>query len=137
MGVLLDVGHSLAAGENVAEAAALLAGEGKLDYVHLNDNYRSWDDDMMVGAVHLVEYLELVYWLKRLGYGGWLTLDIFPYREDGVAAATECREWIGALFEAVDRVGMKSFEAAIERADACEASRLVRKALGLGGGTRP
>jgi sugar phosphate isomerase/epimerase len=129
IGVLLDVGHALAAGENIAEAAALLGSAGKLDYLHLNDNYRSWDDDMMVGAVHLVEYLELVYWLKRLEYKGWLTLDIFPYREDGVQAATECRKWMEGFFYAVERIGMEAFAEAIRSADACEASEVVRRAL--------
>ena len=131
VGVLLDVGHALAAGENIAEAAALLNDHGKLDYLHLNDNYRSWDDDMMVGAVHLLEYLELVYWLKRLDYQGWLTLDIFPYREDGVRAAIQCREWTEALFRAVDRVGMDAFGDVIQNADATEASDLVRRAINI------
>jgi xylose isomerase len=133
VGVLLDVGHSLAAGENVAAAAALLASHAKLDYLHLNDNYRSWDDDMMVGAVHLVEYLELTYWLERLQYKGWLTLDIFPYREDGVRAATQCREWMKAFFRAVDRVGVDQFTEVIRSADACTASALVRRALNMEG----
>ena len=131
VGVLLDVGHSLAAKENVAEAAALLASHGKLDYIHLNDNYRSWDDDMMVGAVHLVEYLELVYWLKRLDYKGWLTLDIFPYREDGVASANQCRDWMKGLFGAVERTGMENFAEAIRGGDACKATALVRNAFNL------
>ena len=129
VGVLLDTGHSMAAGENIAEAAALLASFGKLDYVHLNDNYRSWDDDMMVGAVHLVESLELVYWLKRVGYKGWLTLDIFPYREDGVKAATECKKWIETFFKAVERVGMDACAEVIRKADGCDAVGLVRRAL--------
>jgi xylose isomerase len=131
VGVLLDVGHALAAGENVAEAAAQLSSHRKLDYVHLNDNYRAWDDDMMVGAVHLVEYLEFAYWLRRVEYDGWLTLDIFPYREDGVRAAGECREWMEALFRAVDRVGMEAIAEVIRTADACSASELVRRALGV------
>ena len=131
VGCLLDVGHSIAAGENVAEAAALLAGYGKLDYLHLNDNWRTWDDDMMVGAVHLVEYLEFVYWLKRLNYQGWMTLDIFPYREDGVKAATQCREWMEAFIRAVDRVGMEKITTVIKSADACAATELVRKALNI------
>jgi xylose isomerase len=127
----LDVGHSLAAGENVAEAAALLAKYGKLDYLHFNDNYRSWDDDMMVGAVHLVEYLELAYWLRRVDYKGWLTLDIFPYREKKVQAACECRDWLAAFFKAVDRVGMEAIAGVIARGDATEASAMVRKALNM------
>jgi xylose isomerase len=129
VGVLLDIGHSLAAGENFAEAAALLSGHGKLDYLHLNDNYRSWDDDMIFGSVHLVESLEFIYWLRRLNYKGWLTLDIFPYREDGVRAATQCRDWIQALFHAVDRIGPESFAEVIRRGDACDAIDFVRRAL--------
>ena len=100
-----------------------------IDYIHLNDNYSCWDDDMMVGSVHLVEYLELAYWLKRLEYRGWLTLDIFPYREDGVRAATECKRWMETFFAAIDRVGMDAAGAVIREADACKSSELVRRAL--------
>jgi xylose isomerase len=129
VGVLLDVGHSIAAAENIAEAAALLSSFGKLDYLHLNDNYRAWDDDMMVGAVHLVEYLELAYWLKRMKYQGWLTLDIFPYREDGVRAAIQCKKWMEAFFDGIDQVGMDACAEVIRSADACDAVDLVRRAL--------
>lgn len=131
IGVLLDVGHSLQGAENVAEAAALLASYGKLDYLHLNDNYGDWDNDMMVGAVHLVHYLELVYWLKRVNYQGWLTLDIFPYREDGIQAAIQCKEWMEGFFATVDRMGMDAIGAAIREADATKSTALVRQALGL------
>ncbi len=131
VGVLLDIGHALAAGENMAEAAALLARFGKLDYVHLNDNYRSWDDDMIFGSVHLVEALEFIYWIRRLDYQGWLTLDVFPYREEGVAAATQCREWIRALFRAVDRVGLQPIRDIIRCGEATAAVALVRKALNV------
>ena len=72
-----------------------------------------------------------MYWLKRVNYKGWLTLDIFPYREDGVRAATECREWMEAMFRAVDRVGMDRFAEVIAGADATQASRLVREALNV------
>ncbi|MHB0939967.1 MAG: sugar phosphate isomerase/epimerase family protein [Armatimonadota bacterium] len=131
IGVLLDVGHSLQGAENVAEAAALLATYGKLDYLHLNDNYGDWDNDLMVGAVHLVHYLELVYWLKRVNYQGWLTLDIFPYREDGIQAAIQCKEWMEGFFAAVDRMGMDAIGAAIREADATKSTALVRQTLGL------
>ena len=132
VGVLLDVGHAMQGAENVSAAAALLHSYGKLDYVHLNDNHGDWDEDMMVGSVHLVAYLEFAYWLKRVNYAGWLTLDIFPYREDGVRAASECRSWMAALFAALDRVGMEAFEEVIKEADATRASALVRQALNLG-----
>lgn len=129
--ILIDVGHALAAGENVAEAIALVNGGGrkKLSYMHFNDNYRSWDDDMMVASVHTIEYLELLYWLRRTGYDGWLTLDIFPYREDGIKAATECIQWIKGLFRVLDVMGEERIAQVIASADATEASRLIRTAL--------
>ena len=134
VGVLLDVGHAMQGAENVACAAALLAQHGKLNYLHLNDNHGDWDEDLMVGSVHLVALLELVYWLKRVDYKGWLTLDIFPYREDGVKAARECKAWTESLFAAVERIGMDRIGAVIAGADACEASALVRSALAGAGG---
>lgn len=131
VGVLLDIGHAMQGGENVAAAAALLSRYGKLDYLHLNDNHGDWDEDMMVGSVHLVAYLELAYWLKRLDYRGWLTLDIFPYREDGVKAATQCYAWMEAFFRAIDRVGMSEVRDIIRRGDATDATALVRRALNM------
>jgi len=129
IGVVLDVGHALAAGENMAAAVALLASHGKLDYFHFNDNYRSWDDDMIVASVHLVETLELMYWIKRVGYKGWLSLDMFPYREDKVQAAIQAREWMKALLAAIDRVGMDKIDKVIKGNEGTEAVALVREAL--------
>ena len=130
VGILLDWGHAFQGSENVAESATILSQYGKLDYLHLNDNYRSWDDDMMVGALHLPEYLELVYWLKRVEYKGWLTLDIFPFREDGTQAVEQSKKWLEFFFTAVEKAGMEQIGKVIKNADACEASELVRNALG-------
>ncbi len=128
-GCLLDVGHSLAAAECVAEAAALLADYHALDYVHWNDNYRGWDDDMMPASVHAAEFLELAYWLRRVGYQGWLTLDIFPYREEKVAAAEESFAWIRELFSAVEERGVPGITEIVRRGEGTEAVRLVREML--------
>ncbi len=81
VGVTLDVGHAFNAGENPAEAASILLAQGRLFHLHLNDNYRIADDDMPVGTVHWPQYFELFYWLDQLQYDGWLSLDIYPYRD--------------------------------------------------------
>lgn len=87
VGVNIDTGHSLFAGENLAHSAVLCDRYDRLFYLHLNDNYRDWDHDMIVGTVHLWETLELLYWSNRIGYDGWYTLDIYPYRQDAVKSA--------------------------------------------------
>jgi len=85
-GITLDVGHSLMAQETPAEAAVMAMQRGRLFHLHLNDNYRDWDHDMIPGTVNLWDTLELFYWLERMQFDGWWGIDIYPYREDGSAA---------------------------------------------------
>jgi xylose isomerase len=131
VGALLDTGHALAAGENPAEAAALLQGSGRkrLFYVHLNDNYGLWDDDMIVGSVRVVELLEFLYWLRRLDYRGWLTLDVFPYREEGLDAARESFGWIRDLLSILEQADSEEIERVLRSGDGAESVRLARRLL--------
>ena len=98
VGVTIDTGHAFVAGENVAEAVVLARRAGnRLFHMHFNDNYASWDDDMIVGSVHTLVYLEMLYWLDRCGYAGWLSMDQYPYREDAAGAIGESIEWLVAF----------------------------------------
>lgn len=130
VGVTIDFGHALYAYENAAESVAIckLFGD-KLFYLHLNDSYRLWDDDMMVGSIHIQEYLELIYWLKKTNYKGWYSLDIFPYREDGVGAASESIKWLRSMIEAVNIVDNSEIEEIINKGEAIKSSSLIRKML--------
>lgn len=130
VGAMIDLGHALMAYEVTAESASLLHYFGnKLFYMHFNDNWRLWDDDMTAGSVHTIELLELLYWLDRIGYDGWYALDIFPYREDGVQAANESIRWIRGLHRLVGEIGRDKMAAVIARNDAMGASALIREAL--------
>lgn len=130
VGAMIDVGHALQGYENTAESAALLQFFGnKLFYMHFNDNWRMWDDDLTFGSVHTIESLELIYWLDRLNYTGWYALDIFPYREDGLRAASESIRWIQGLSDVLDRVGRERFGEVITSGDAMAASALLREAF--------
>ena len=130
LGVILDVGHALEGYENMAEAVAIckLFGD-RLVYLHLNDNYREWDDDMAVGSVHIIEYLELLYWLERTGYHGWYSLDIFPYRDDGVGMATESIKWLKDLRRVIFHIGLDRIAEVIDSGDAVRASRIIREGM--------
>ena len=86
VGITLDVGHSLAALENPAECATLAMSEGRLQQIHVNDNYRDWDHDMIPGSVNVWDFIEFFYWTRKLGYKGWYCIDSYPYREDGTQA---------------------------------------------------
>jgi len=77
VGVTLDIGHSIQAGERPAQAAVMLAREKRLFYVHLNDNDKFWDWDMIPGAYNFLDFIEFFYYLRRLGYNDWFAYDVF------------------------------------------------------------
>jgi xylose isomerase len=130
VGAMIDVGHALMAYENTAESAALLQYFGnKLFYMHFNDNWRLWDDDMTVGSVHTIEMLELLYWLDQMNYTGWYALDIFPYRENGIRAAQESILWLQGLYDLLDKIGRERFGAVVVSGESMEASALLREAF--------
>lgn len=84
LGVTLDIGHSLYGGETPAEAVSHIAMSGFPYYVHINDNNGKWDWDLMAGTYNFWPYIEFLYYLKELGYDGWITSDSSPVRQDAI-----------------------------------------------------
>jgi xylose isomerase len=129
VGVTIDFGHALYAGENVAESAVMLAREGKLFHMHFNDNYRSWDDDMIVGSIHTLEYIELLYWLRKMNYIGWYSMDLYPYREDAREAISESIEWLKTFEKWIGQYGMDKIDALINEGSATQIVHEMQKLI--------
>jgi xylose isomerase len=130
VGVCIDVGHALMAGENAAESAVFLHHYGeKLFHMHFNDNYRTWDDDMIVGSLHFVEYVELLFWLREIGYGGWYSMDQYPYREDGVRAVRESVRFLQGVEKLLTPQNIKTMRALVARGDATESTAFARELI--------
>ena len=113
VGITLDFGHSIAALENPAESAVLAMLEGRLQQVHLNDNYRDWDHDLVPGAVNVWDHVEFFYWLQKLGYQGWYNVDIFPYREDGTEVLKRTVQVVDKCCRIADRLMERDVEQVI------------------------
>jgi xylose isomerase len=129
VGVLLDFGHSLYGGESPADAAQLLIDHGVLYGMDVNDNLRGWDDDLVVGTVHLTEIFEFFYTLRINNWEGVWQLDQFPFREDTVEAARLSIETLKAIYRALDDLDMPALRDAQARQDALAAQRIVQRAL--------
>jgi xylose isomerase len=132
VGVLLDFGHALFGGESPAAAAQLLIDHELLWAMDVNDNLRSWDDDMVVGTVHPVELFEFFYTLRKNGWQGVWQLDQFPFREDTVEAARLSIRFLKAMFRALESLDIEALRAAQAREDALGAQRVVQDALFAG-----
>jgi len=130
VGVCIDVGHALMAGENVSESAVLLQHHGdKLFHMHFNDNYRTWDDDMIVGSLHMVEYFELLFWLREISYTGWYSMDQYPYREDGAAAVAESIAFLQSVESLLTPQRNEEIRGLIAKGDATQSTQWMRKLL--------
>lgn len=126
IGILLDFGHALYGGESPADSAQLAIDYGRLFGMDVNDNLRSWDDDMIAGSVHPMELFEFFYFLRKNGWEGVRQLDQFPFREDTVAAAKQAIRFLRRVEAGLDRL---DFEAMQDAQDAVEATRLASDAL--------
>ncbi|MGB9839417.1 sugar phosphate isomerase/epimerase family protein [Thermovenabulum sp.] len=104
VGVTLDVGHAFNCGENPAEIASILMEYGKLFHIHLNDNYSVTDDDMPLGTVHIPQYIEFFYWLEKMGYKGWYSLDLYPYRDDPYSACEVSVDFIDKTIRIAEKL---------------------------------
>lgn len=89
MGLTIDVGHCLAAGENPAQSVAMVGAAGKLFGVQLNDGYQriGAEDGLMFGSVHPLMALELCVWLVKTEFKGHIYFDTFPRNEDPIREA--------------------------------------------------
>jgi xylose isomerase len=129
VGILLDFGHSLYGLESPADAAQMIMAKDRLYAIDVNDNFRGWDDDMVVGSVHLVETFEFFHTLNQAGWQGVWQLDQFPFRENSVEAARAGIEVMRTIWRALQVLDTEALADAQARQDALAAQRIARAAL--------
>lgn len=129
VGILLDFGHSLYGLESPADAAQMIMARDRLYAIDVNDNFRGWDDDMVVGSIHLVETFEFFHTLTAAGWEGVWQLDQFPFREDSVEAARAGIDVMRTIWRAVRILDTGALAEAQARQDALAAQRIAREAL--------
>ncbi|MDY4388997.1 sugar phosphate isomerase/epimerase family protein [Pectobacterium aroidearum] len=129
VGVLLDFGHALYGGESPADSAQLIIDRGRLFGMDVNDNLRGWDDDLVVGTVHMTEIFEFFYVLKINNWQGVWQLDQFPFRENHVEAAKLSIRFLKHIYRALDKLDIPALQAAQEAQNPLLAQRIVQDAL--------
>ena len=98
VGVTLDTGHAFQCLESPADSLAFLHAVNRLFYIHINDNYRNWDWDLVPATVNLWEFVEFALYMNKIGYDGWITADVFPQRHDPIVIMEKTFEWMDAIF---------------------------------------
>lgn len=129
LGVALDLGHSIMAGEKMGYSVARCMQKGKLFRTHWGDNFHHWDDDVMIGAANPLEYFEVVYWLRKGNWDGWCDLDLYPFKDDAKVAVEESVANVRAFEALVDYIGMNTLDELITNDEPGRTIRTIREAL--------
>lgn len=129
LGVTMDVGHALIAGECPAAEMAIAHDAGRLFYVHFNDNDRGADWDMLPASVHLWQTLETLHYMRRIGYNGWVAYDVFTRTNDNDEAIANTFEIMEDLEALLDKIGTEKIEAIISNGNPAQDYRDLIKAL--------
>lgn len=105
VGVTMDVGHALIAKEAPAEVLALAAQAGRLFYVHFNDNGREWDWDMLPGSVNFWDLVEMLFYMERIGWDGWLSYDVMTRGGDPMESMSAAISIVDTAHRLLDKLG--------------------------------
>lgn len=131
VGVTVDIGHALYGGERPALSIAQVAAAGRLFLVHINDNERGWDWDLVPGSVNWWDWIEVLLYLDRAGYDGWLVSDVMGGRLDAVDVMGHAYKAIRRGRALLRRVDRKRLWSIIGQNDALSAYDQLFAALGL------
>lgn len=129
VGVTVDIGHALIAKETPAEALSLAAISQRLFYVHFNDNGREWDWDMLPGAVNFWDLIEVMFYLERIGWEGWVSYDIVSRGSTPVDHMSASISIVKLAAELIQKIGMDTLESYIECAAPDQTFESLMRAL--------
>lgn len=97
LGVLLDTGHDLIAGQPAAEAVAALGD--RLFHVHVDDNYGERDQHLVPGEGRY-DFRGLIEALDRVGYEGYLAAELsWDYTVDPDPPVRRTAAYLRGLFD--------------------------------------
>lgn len=131
VGVTIDIGHALYAPETPALSISQLAHANRLFMVHINDNLRNWDWDLVPGSVNFWDWIENLLYLQKVEYDGWIVSDVMPARLDPVLVLNQVSRSIRRGLKLLEKVDQDALWAAIHKNDAMAAYDLFYGALGL------
>jgi len=107
---VIDTGHALQCQESLAEDFVFLWEREKLGIIHVNDNYRDADPDLIVGTVAFWDNLEFFYYLNKSDYAGTIEIDYQNPREDRTKSLALAVKMVYKYLELAERLEQHSEE---------------------------
>lgn len=100
VGLNFDVGHAYCVGEDLPKAVAKLAPHTR--HYHLEDIAATRVHHHLVPGMGAIDFAEVIGAIRKTGYDGWLTVELYPSIDDPDAAARGALEVLRPLVERVE-----------------------------------
>jgi sugar phosphate isomerase/epimerase len=97
VGLNFDVGHAYCVGEDLPQAITKLAPH--IRHYHVEDIAASRVHHHLVPGTGAIDFTEVLAAIRRTGYNGWLTVELYPFLDDPDAAARGALEVLRPLVE--------------------------------------
>ncbi len=97
IGLNFDVGHAFCMGEDLPGQIAKLAPH--IRHYHFEDIAATRVHHHLVPGTGAIDFAEVVAAIRRTGYDGWLTVELYPYVDDPDAAARQAHAVLLPLVE--------------------------------------
>jgi sugar phosphate isomerase/epimerase len=92
VGLNFDIGHAYCAGEDPQLWVARMQSHTR--HYHLEDIAATRVHQHLVPGRGAIDFPATLAEIKKTGYSGWLTVELYPYIDDPDAAAREAREYL-------------------------------------------
>jgi sugar phosphate isomerase/epimerase len=92
----LDIGHAHIGSKNERRALQFMdAYPDRIQHIHVSDNFGKEDSHLPIGAGN-IRYKEMVKGLKKIGYNGTITVEVFSSDREFLRFS---KERVSQLFE--------------------------------------
>jgi sugar phosphate isomerase/epimerase len=94
VGLNFDIGHAYCVGEDPQDWVAKMAEHTR--HYHLEDIAATRVHQHLVPGRGAIDFPATLAAIKKTGYTGWLTVELYPYGEDPDGAAREAKEFLNS-----------------------------------------
>lgn len=95
VGLNFDIGHAFCVGQDPQDWVPRMAGETV--HYHLEDIAATRVHEHLVPGRGAIDFSATLSAIRRTGYTGWLTVELYPYGDDPDAAAGEAMKFLKPL----------------------------------------
>jgi len=96
LGLNFDVGHAYCVNEDLPKSIALLAPHTR--HYHVEDIAATRVHHHMVPGTGVIDFAAVADAVRKTGYDGWITVELYPFQDDPDAAARDAYAFLKPLF---------------------------------------